>query len=807
VRGDTSAPNPRAEVVARGDHVAVVSNSIRLRCEKVSAMRHGSRFKLIAGLLPLLSWLGGGVRAADTSEAAAPHSEVVTNPFVTPATATRQTNEQDSAPKRLQVNQSEKKRTEFVIRETDNAMPENVQRTTRLGNPFAKNESDSTTEPTFQSKPTTKSVLSPIGPRRATAAEPRKINIPKAKALETTRTSLMDSDENEVADSRNSLAIEPAPLLEESADDALTELDAINTDDVQLASASEPLATPIRAAGVEVATFNGIQPGVSSRDDLRQQWGAPKEIQKVDSGFDLIYKIEPFDQVRVRVVDNRVIAIVVGLSRPLSPETLIKQLELGAGHGVEVRGSQGQVIGMAIPERGVMFGYASGTAAGQVAQVMIEPINAETFLHRAESNWRLHPTETLKDLQLVLESIPNNARALVVKAKLLLMLGRLDEAAGVAEHLAAGRLRQREHGLLQAQIALAADDFPTALTLAKRIAEDRTAAPILRARAEAIWGHSLALSTTADFSTAMQHHQLAMQIAQSVAKSDEVESQNGAREVLYDAALGAAHDISWGRWQQKDKVVPQWVHRAQQIAEDLIARGAAENDLELEFAERALVAWSGNPAAPDATKLIALAKRTGEQLLAESDDPLRKQVIAWRLGLALASAVEIEAGRNQLDSAQQYGRMAEEMLDAGTAVSLQYPEHDLILGRLYYRLGVIEAVGRKSHSKGIAYYDRAIPLLESPPAPSAANDSNRLGEWFVSMAVSYWQVGTQREALRLTKQGARLIEKGVEEGKAERTALAVPYSNLAKICEDLGQPGQAQQYADLAEHFRRSERK
>ena len=61
--------------------------------------------------------------------------------------------------------------------------------------------------------------------------------------------------------------------------------------------------------------------------------------------------------------------------------------------------------------------------------------------------------------------------------------------------------------------------------------------------------------------------------------------------------------------------------------------------------------------------------------------------------------------------------------------------------------------------------------------------------------------GNSREALRLTNQGLKLMERAVEGGTMEAAALAIPYGNLAAMHEELGDPEQAKWCAELAARY------
>ena len=66
------------------------------------------------------------------------------------------------------------------------------------------------------------------------------------------------------------------------------------------------------------------------------------------------------------------------------------------------------------------------------------------------------------------------------------------------------------------------------------------------------------------------------------------------------------------------------------------------------------------------------------------------------------------------------------------------------------------------------------------------------------MAVSYWAVGSHEEAVRLTRNGLKLMEKGVKDGTMEQETLRVPYTNLATMHRFLGDDEQADAFDAMA---------
>jgi len=112
-------------------------------------------------------------------------------------------------------------------------------------------------------------------------------------------------------------------------------------------------------------------------------------------------------------------------------------------------------------------------------------------------------------------------------------------------------------------------------------------------------------------------------------------------------------------------------------------------------------------------------------------------------------------------------------------------------------MGAVYAIHVKDPEKAVVWFERAVPLLERP-IPAALADAGRHGESFVSMGVSYWATGNHDEALRLTRQGMKLMEQAVKDGTLDEAALRVPYTNLATMHRFLGDDEQADAFGEMA---------
>ncbi|MBU6275838.1 MAG: hypothetical protein KGQ61_04325, partial [Planctomycetes bacterium] len=76
--------------------------------------------------------------------------------------------------------------------------------------------------------------------------------------------------------------------------------------------------------------------------------------------------------------------------------------------------------------------------------------------------------------------------------------------------------------------------------------------------------------------------------------------------------------------------------------------------------------------------------------------------------------------------------------------------------------------------------------------------AGRLGESLVSMAISYWNADRREEAVRLSRQGVKLMEGAVEQRQIEEKSLAVAYGNLSTMYAEQGDDFQAKAFAEMA---------
>jgi len=571
-------------------------------------------------------------------------------------------------------------------------------------------------------------------------------------------------------------------------------------------AAAEPPVDKEPKIALDPASLDGVRPGTTTRVELHKQWGAPAQSQRVAGGTRETFELKNLGRVQAAIFEGTVSSLTVQIQKPMPLADIVKRLELEAFEPAVILDESGETLGAVFPERGVLLGYLPKSKPPKVFQVVIEPIDAQHFVARADAHLGGDYEKALKDVERALAVAPDHAQALHLHGELMLRSGKLEEAlksaqrASDLEHDVAG------HRLLVARALAAAGDYPAAITCLRGILEAPQLDDLDAARAALYLGDYLGQSSKRDFAEAIKQHQQAISLAEPLMGSKDRTIRRAAKEVLLGAHLGVAYDIGNGRWQQKTDAVAKWIDRAAVFADDLMRKENAGSEPRLEVYIGALAAIGGIDSPPDCSKWVEGTRVLGQKLFDAAKDPVRRAELAWQLSRALSDAVEIETNSGHGDEAFNLGTVAIALMDEAAPIAESLPIYSYQRGRLCYRIGAAYAVARGDHVQAIVWFERASPLLESP-VPAAAIESGAHGETFVSMAVSYWEQQAREESLRLTNQGLKLMEQAVEDGTLDAAALAVPYGNLSVMHEELGDQEQAKWCADLARRYESSAKK
>lgn len=552
----------------------------------------------------------------------------------------------------------------------------------------------------------------------------------------------------------------------------------------------------------EAASFASITPGESTIDQVEKAWKAPTEVVRQDGLIIHRYKIDPFERIEVVFAGQTVATIIVRLDGSVSANKLMKELKIDDVSPVFVSGELGEILGQAFPERGVLFAFdqnqpTNDGPANLVSEIVLEPLSADPFVLRAESRLDSHFDDNLRDLELAIKYSPNHARAHWLYARVLCAVGRTKESVAAIQKTINLEGKNPQYYITYAQILDQMGDRDEAIKQAKVAVVRSKKQNHIKARAYCLLGDLLNASDEPQMAKALEYHTAAIKAAESLLSNRHPALRKMAKEVVIDAHLGAASDIAWGEWSNKGKAVDRWTSLAAAFAEELIANDGGTEEHRFRVASRALAAYVGTAGELDPTEWTEESLRVGKQMIQKAVDPTVRQQLEWETGMAAFNAVQVYQARKDQASSLKYGEIAIKHLEAGLLED--QPQQSYLLGRLCFRLGTIHALGKNDHESAVAFYERAAKLFQQPVPNQSSIDIGRQGESYVSMGVSFWNVGRKEEAFALTKRGVALVKQAVEAGAMPRSALIVPYENLANMQRYEGQVNAAalsQQMAD-----------
>jgi len=392
---------------------------------------------------------------------------------------------------------------------------------------------------------------------------------------------------------------------------------------------------------------------------------------------------------------------------------------------------------------------------------------------------------------------PNNARAHWLLGRVLATGEQQDKATTTLGKAVRLEPDNPQYRVTYAQSLAQTGRLPEAVKEAQKAVETGGNRPHVKAQALCLIGDLLASGAQPDFQKALTLHTQAIQIAEPLARDPHPAIRTSAKETMVNAHLGAAHDIAWGQWKEKPKAVARWLERASAIADDMVKNEESGPELLFRVHARSLAAYVGlrGDIAPEQASEAVVA--VGEKLIAAARDPNRKAQLQWELGMALYDAVQVCQMRSDSAGALKHGEDAAKYLSEAYAANASSAS-GLLLGRLYFRLGTIHAMNKHDHKAAVAWFDKALPFVERPAAEDAAANLGRQGEALVGMGVSYWETGRREKAVALTQKGIKWMEQAVKQGDLERSALAIPYGNLAAMHRTLGATDKADHYQELA---------
>jgi tetratricopeptide (TPR) repeat protein len=544
--------------------------------------------------------------------------------------------------------------------------------------------------------------------------------------------------------------------------------------------------------------FNGIVVGETRSADVIRKWGQPFKIVRGTTQEIIKYRTKTFRQVDLTVVDEKIVELLIHLQEPLDPAHCANELAIADFHPVPVPDEFGRVMGLAYPERGVLFGFRPADPDTLVSKIHLEPISSEPFVLRAQYDFERNFEVNLQDLDIALEMNPRYAKAHGVRAEILKSLGRFHDALDAAEDAVHYDPENTHYKLNHARLLAINGQYDKALRENREVLAQEDLSPALQSLAELQLGNLIAEGPAPRHKEAMQHHLTAIDLAAPLANDRRFMSRRLAKRILVDAHLAVARNISRGKYQRQRQVAPKWLSRGRALVEELISRDQGDPALRLVVYQNILstAADLNNP--DDPSRVLDDLLKEGRRQIATADDAANKVRLEWELGVALAEAVRLERLRGDDKSALSLADDALVLLQQSAPQRQSTPDQRYTVGRLYFQIGSLYAVHRKDHSEAIEWYAKAHPML-SEDIPVSVSAAPRIhGETFISMGVSYWKEGQQERAIELTEQGAEILQQAVVDGHLDADTLAIPYGNLASMHQQVGNESDAQAFAELA---------
>ncbi len=610
--------------------------------------------------------------------------------------------------------------------------------------------------------------------------------------------------------SSKDVPVPEAPVLESSIDDAdVADVEVIDKETLA-AMAAELIAERERALQEEIDNtlvddtsirplpFRGITAGESTREEVLEKWGEPfRELDAGDAGT-MKFRLQPFRQVDVTIVDDTVVSLLIHMDGLLAPDLVEEELRMTKLQPTLVRDEMGRSVGLVYPERGVLLGLDTTDPDSLVAKIQLEPVSAEPFVLRAANDRHFQYEANLNDLRTALQMSPDYALGHWMRAKEYRAMGRYHDALLSANKAAS--LDQEDQRYLLTRIELIAEngDRPTALREVMLMLQQADIKPEIEAAGRALLGHLVACGLDGNYKAAMRHNLDAIDIAAKLVNDPVNEVRKSAKQTLIRSHMSIARNIAMGDFQKQKTVVPKWLNRSRALIDEYVSHERGDRAIYLDFYRQVLATAADirNPENP--SHVVNKLTNESRRLISEADDELRKRTLEWKLGAGLAEAVRLQRQRGRADEALELADESMHLLKGSAKRRQSTPEQTYLIGRLYFHVGSLYAVQQEDHDEAIEWYKKAEPLLADEKPTSLLADAGTHGEMFVSMGVSYWDFGNREKAIDITEFGTDYLQRAVVEGLLDTDVLTIPYGNLATMHMKNGNDREAKAFAELA---------
>ncbi|MDR1383236.1 MAG: hypothetical protein LBJ67_05230 [Planctomycetaceae bacterium] len=567
----------------------------------------------------------------------------------------------------------------------------------------------------------------------------------------------------------------------------------------------EELLHEINATSMQSAAFNGLIPGISNKSELFEAMGEP--IKMIPQGeYEICqYTIEGLGAIDVTLKQGNIFSLMLGFSEPYPAEQIREQLEqeLRGIRSILIPDENNNILGQLFPEKGVVFEFTPSEKPGEpslmVTSVAIEPITAVPFVIRGERYLTISNAKAKWDLTIAVQLDRNNHRARWLLAKAFLADGQLAEAQREAIFAIKLNDQNLQYHVTLAEIIGKSGHTKEARQYLDEILPYCDNAPQVKGLAECLMGDFYRDDAELqDCNMGNQFHSRAIKTTEPLFNSPNPTLRQQAKIVILRSYLSSVMDISWGNWGDKEKVLKGWLDGAKEIAINLVIEEKISREYLLNVATTAIAAYLSCPESDDFIPYISEVESVAEEIIGQStDDKGLTQKIEKELGLAYSNVEQIYEVRKNYKQAMKYGQKAVEHLERGMR-----NRNDVIelyhLANVYYQVGRIQAAGFANDDGAITWFTKAIPLFQQVEPRLDDYEQPRLGEIYVSIGVSYWNIDEKEYALKISEYGIGKLQQAVEQKLVPEKILAIPYENLSAMYEEVGRKEDAKNYYILS---------
>ena len=552
---------------------------------------------------------------------------------------------------------------------------------------------------------------------------------------------------------------------------------------------------------VDPVTFNGVCPGKTTRNELRARmepkFGLGEAFIREDGTKGYAWALEegPLERAEATLDGDVVDSIRIKLSDPLSVDELAAFFEIGDLNSVSILDESGVSIGEVYPECGLIFSLKPGTRSALA--VMIEPLDPEAFVLRAEGEIETDTDLAIVDLKFAVELDPQHLRARRMLLALLCEQGKWQQAlalGSVTEELDPEDVWTH---LKNASVLMAIGRYDEARQCVLTLKTMPNLEGVAPAQVERMLGRIDVECPSPDHKAAVKHFDTAIRSAMQLRQSRSKSIREAARDVLLDANLGMAVAIAKGEWQRKGEVVAKWLAAASKMVDDISPDTADRLLLEIQLCRGALAAAAGCEVV-DPLPWVKRLLVTRDRINTDLTDAWQRRQIDWEVGLALADALTASQNRGEATDLIDNATLTAAYLERGAEYRELTDTERASIGDLLVRIGVLHSLQNGDHATAVTWFDKVRSYWNRNASFVSHGEVGRLGESYVSMAVSYWQVDRRDDALDLCRRGIDCMVTAVDNRLLDEPALALAYGNLSMMYAEQGEDERSKTYAEMA---------